>query len=171
MSSKQPPIPVEMQTSLWYTGWVNEYYIRKPNTECLLCKKTIYRRPSEIEENKGRVFCGAKCYGISCRKEISCAACGKLLLSGLNKKTCSRSCANKHRTGIQYKLNLPKEKVADLRQIKLRLVEVRGAKCERCFYNKLEILHVHHKNRNRDDNDLKNLELICPNCHYEEHYL
>jgi len=50
-------------------------------------------------------------------------------------------------------------------------MEERGTKCERCGYKKYEILHVHHKNRNRNDNSMENLEIICPNCHYEEHYL
>ncbi len=148
-----------------------ENYIRKPNTKCSLCGELIYRRPSEIEKLQGRVFCSASCYGISCRKEIPCLVCGTLMLSGLNKKTCSRSCANKHRTGIQYKLNRPKDKVMTLRRIKIRLLELRGLKCERCSYSKSEVLQVHHKNRNRNDNSIKNLELICPNCHYEEHYL
>ncbi len=43
-------------------------------------------------------------------------------------------------------------------------------KCGRCTYSKYEILQVHHKDRNRNNNNLANLELICPNCHYEEHY-
>jgi hypothetical protein len=30
---------------------------------------------------------------------------------------------------------------------------------------------VHHRDRNRTHNDEENLELLCPNCHYEEHYL
>ncbi|MBI2551090.1 HNH endonuclease [Candidatus Uhrbacteria bacterium] len=30
---------------------------------------------------------------------------------------------------------------------------------------------MHHKDRNREHNQLENLELICPNCHYEEHFL
>lgn len=148
-----------------------EQYKRKPNTKCTLCSKAIYRRPSEIEENKGRVFCGVKCYGIACRKEVACVVCGKLMLSGLNKKTCSRSCANKHRAGIQYTMNRPKDKVVTIRSLKVRLLETRGEKCERCSYSKSEILQVHHKNRNRSDNRVQNLELICPNCHYEEHGL
>ncbi len=55
--------------------------------------------------------------------------------------------------------------------LKRRLIEERGHECERCGYEKTEILNVHHKNRDRSHNDLSNLELICPNCHGEEHYL
>lgn len=80
-------------------------------------------------------------------------------------------CANKHRAGIKYKLNRPRDKVVDQRRLKLRLLKLRGLACEICGYNKIEILHVHHKDRNRKNNDLDNLKLICPNCHYEEHHL
>jgi hypothetical protein len=111
------------------------------------------------------------CYGVSCRKEIPCLVCGKPILSGLNKKTCSRSCSNKHRVGIKYKIGSPKDKVKSQRFLKIRLLKERGRKCELCKYNKYEILQVHHKDRNRNHNNLENLLLICPNCHYEEHLL
>lgn len=42
--------------------------------------------------------------------------------------------------------------------------------CERCGYNSVpEILGVHHKDRNRANNKLENLETLCPNCHSLEH--
>jgi 5-methylcytosine-specific restriction endonuclease McrA len=111
------------------------------------------------------------CYGISCRKEKPCVICGKPILAGLHSKTCSRSCANKHRTGIQYKMNRPKDKVKYYKALKTRLIKIRGRTCEKCGYNKIEILQVHHIDKDRNNNDLANLELICPNCHFEEHYL
>jgi hypothetical protein len=148
---------------------VSEQYKRKPNTKCSICGKEIYRRPFQIKG--GQVFCGLVCRGISDRKEIPCSVCGKLILSGLNKKTCSRACANIQRTGIKYHLGSPRDKVKYQKGLKLRLLKKRGRKCERCDYDKYEILQVHHKDRNRKNNDLKNLELICPNCHYEEHFL
>ncbi len=150
---------------------MTEKYKRAPNTKCIICGKPIYRRPFEIQENKGRVFCNMACYGISCRKEISCVICGKSILSGLNKKTCSRSCANKNRIGIKYKQNRPKDKVKSYKALKIRLLKQRGRVCERCGYSKYEILQVHHKDRDRVNNNLDNLLLICPNCHFEEHYL
>lgn len=111
------------------------------------------------------------CYGISCRKERPCVVCGKLILAGLKKKTCSRGCANKHRAGIKYKLNQPRSKVKSYRELKIRLLQKRGRVCEKCGYNKYEILQIHHKDKNQSNNDLDNLELVCPNCHFEEHFL
>jgi hypothetical protein len=160
-----------ISNDLWYTGWVAEEYKRNPNIKCIVCQKPIYRRPSEIERNTGRVFCSMTCYGVSCRKEAPCVVCAKPILSGLNRKTCSRSCANVHRTGIQYKIHSPRDKVKSQRSLKIRLLNQRGKSCERCRYSKIEILHVHHKDRNREHNELENLELICPNCHAEEHHL
>lgn len=150
---------------------MTEGYKRNPNTKCIICANPIYRRPQQIQENNGRVFCGLVCYGSSCRKETPCVVCGKLILSGLRKKTCSRSCSDTQRVGIKYKMNSPRNKVVSQRALKMRLLGDRGKSCERCGYDKHEILHVHHKNRDHNDNRLENLELICPNCHYEEHYL
>jgi hypothetical protein len=149
---------------------VKEPYTRKPNTFCLICSKAIYKRPCEIEQNSGRVFCSMKCYGISCRKEKPCLVCQKPILAGLHKKTCSRACANIHRTGIQYLRNQPKNKVKWYLGLKKRLVEARGNECQICGYCKHDILQIHHKDKDRTNNSLANLELVCPNCHAETHY-
>jgi len=148
-----------------------EKYKRNPNTKCNICGKAIYKRPIQLNFNKGRVFCSRTCYGISCRNEKPCAVCGSLIMSGLNKKTCSRICSNIHRAGIKYKIGRPKDKVESHRGLKIRLLEERTKGCGRCGYNKIEILQIHHKDRDRNNNVLENLELICPNCHSEEHYL
>lgn len=150
---------------------MSEQYTRRPNAKCQVCGKAIYRRPGELKENKGRAFCSSACFGKISRKEVPCVVCGKAILAGQNKKTCSRACANAHRAGMKYEHNRPHDKVKRYQLLKGRLLELRGIKCERCNYSKAEILQIHHKNRNRDDNRLSNLELICPNCHYEEHHL
>lgn len=144
-------------------------YSRNPNTFCLHCSTAIYRRPSEIRI--GRVFCSSKCFGAVNRKERPCVVCGKGILARRNKKTCSRACANKNRAGIRYKVGRPKDKVVAARAIRNRVIQERGPACERCGYSKEPVLHVHHRDRNHSNNALENLELICPNCHYEEHYL
>jgi hypothetical protein len=136
-----------------------------------MCGKPVYRRPLQIKGAKGRVFCGQVCYGISCRKEKACAVCGTLILASANKKTCGRECANRHRVSIKYKIGRPRDKAEHYRSLKLRLLGERGEKCGRCDYGRMEILEIHHRDRNRENNSLENLELICPNCHAEEHYL
>lgn len=108
---------------------------------------------------------------MSCRKEIDCIVCKRPILSSSHRITCSRSCSNKHRKGIKYKIGRPKDKTKIFRVLKSKLTKGGKSKCERCDYNKIEILQIHHKNRNRNDNNLDNLEILCPNCHYEEHYL
>jgi predicted nucleic acid-binding Zn ribbon protein len=148
---------------------MGEPYTRNPNTRCLICSKPVYRRPAEIE--RSRVFCSSECFGIACRKEALCIVCGASILARKNRKTCSRACSNTYRTGIRYKIGRPKDNVKDQRAAKLHVFASRGEKCERCGYNKKEVLNVHHKDRNRKNNDLNNLELLCPNCHAEEHYL
>lgn len=153
----------------WYTGRVAELYKRNPNIKCFICTKPIYRRPVEIK--RGRVFCSAECYGVANRKETPCVVCGTLIQAHANKKTCSRRCANTHRAGILYRVGSPRDKVKDQRAIKLSVFTSKGEECQRCGYGKKEILNVHHKDRDRKNNDLDNLELLCPNCHAEEHYL
>lgn len=147
-------------------------YKRHPNTKCVVCGEFVYRRPAEIQKNKGKVYCTSVCYGLASRKESPCMVCGTPILAGAHKKTCSRLCANRHRTGIRYKLSEPrKDKVKSQRTLKLRLLRQRGTVCERCGYSKYEVLQVHHRDRDTNNSNLKNLELICPNCHAEEHYL
>ena len=155
----------------WYTFSMKEKFIRNTNTKCCVCDTLIYRRPSLLKESDGRAFCSVSCYGIHCRNERPCIVCGKPILAHFHKKTCSRSCANTNRAGTKYIGSPLKDKVRNQQSLKLRLLKDRGKKCERCGYRKFEILQIHHKNRSRIDNDMSNLELICPNCHYEEHLL
>lgn len=43
--------------------------------------------------------------------------------------------------------------------------------CERCEYAQHEAaIIVHHKDRNRSNNDVTNLEILCANCHAIERY-
>src|SRR3989344_2196689 len=139
---------------------MGERYKRNPNTKCAICSRAVYRRPIQLAESNGRAFCGQACYGISNRKETPCVICHVPILASAHKKTCSRACANKYRTGIHYKIGRPRDKVVAARMMRVRLLEERGVACERCAYSKKEILHVHHKDRNRNNNDPSNLELI-----------
>jgi hypothetical protein len=44
--------------------------------------------------------------------------------------------------------------------------------CTICGYNRYpEVLVVHHKDRDRSNNEVSNLEILCPTCHEEHHFL
>lgn len=147
---------------------------RNPNVTCYICQTPVYRRPGVLKLSNNKAYCSQVCYGKSCRQEVPCLVCKTPILSGANKKTCSRACANKNRTGIKYKQGSRrplKDKVTASRLLKKRIIDQRGAYCERCRYDVCQILQIHHRDRNRDNNELENLELLCPNCHASEHYL
>lgn len=150
---------------------MQECFQRKPNTVCKICGKSIYRRPVLLRQSSGRAFCSKYCFGIFCRREHPCVICGKPILGSLHKKTCSRVCANKNRYGIHYKIGRPKDKAKTFPALKEKLLKIRGRKCERCSYSIAEVLQIHHRDRNRGNNSLHNLEVLCPNCHFEEHLL
>jgi len=84
------------------------------------------------------------------------------------KATCSHGCAN---TYFRSGLNNGMFKASGHGNYRHYAMLKFPHKCNRCSWAiKKEILHVHHKNRDRNDNNLSNLEILCPNCHYLEHY-
>lgn len=61
------------------------------------------------------------------------------------------------------------ETLADYRALAFRAYP---HECSSCGYSKHpEILEVNHKDCDRKNNSLKNLEILCPNCHAEFHFL
>ncbi len=143
---------------------------RIPNCTCNICNKEIYRRPFQIRN--GPVFCSTYCSNK--RKQHlgkPCPICNNLLKR--NTKYCSRECSNKGRVGIKYGIGSPNDNAAKYKKIKDILISIRGAKCNRCEFDKIEIIQVHHKKERSkgggDEHD--NLELLCPNCHVWHHYI
>ena len=142
---------------------------RKPNVKCSVCSKEFYKRPSEIKVSKsGNVFCSKECYGKSSRKEKKCSICGNTFIG--NKKHCSMKCSNISRKGIKYFTGRRKDKVNSSTLLKKRLIEDRGDCCENCGYNNVNVLQTHHIDENNKNNEMDNLKLLCPNCHYTIHY-
>lgn len=53
--------------------------------------------------------------------------------------------------------------------LKKHLIELRGHQCENCknflWFEHPITLEVHHKDGDKTNNSLDNLQLLCPNCH------
>ena len=122
-------------------GCRNKFYFTKPkepNVRCAMCSKSFYIKPYRLKVSKsGLVFC--------CRK---CKDRAQRLIGGL--------------TDIQP------SHYGSGNRIKYRVLafEHYPHKCNCCGYdNNVDILEVHHIDNNHNNNDVSNLEILCPNCH------
>ena len=148
--------------------WDNMKMKRNPNCECKVCKKSIYRRPFQV--TGGSVYCSRQCTGIDQQKTKVCKICKSPYLG--NKVTCSRSCANKARSGIRYTKEGKFDKAYKGKALKEKIAKTRNGICERCCNNNYAILQIHHvtERHKGGTDDLDNLELLCPNCHMTHHH-
>lgn len=113
---------------------------KQPNSKCHMCSKLFYRSPSSLNTKTGYVFCSRVC-----KEEAQTIKAGNLF------KIPHYGTENKNYRKIAFDTFLNQ--------------------CNRCGYNKYpEVLVVHHVDRNRSNNNSKNLEILCPTCHMEEHY-
>lgn len=132
---------------------------------CLECGSVFSHISSRANKAK---YCGPECYHKAMHRKGSvqykCVHCGTAFLDSpsTKRKYCSKACVNKaHKS----------EWKPDFTTVRKNMM-VRGmlTECVRCGYAEHpEILGVHHKDRNRKNNDLSNLEVLCPNCHSLEH--
>jgi 5-methylcytosine-specific restriction endonuclease McrA len=98
------------------------------------------------------------------KTQYNCIHCGISFLGAAsqNRKFCSRSCINKE-SKKTFKPSFTTVRKAMISRDLLK-------ECSRCGFDKFpQILGVHHKDRNRNNNDMSNLEVLCPNCHSLEH--
>ena len=113
---------------------------REPNSECAWCGFRFYAKPSRVKKSKSGLI-------FCCHEHKDAAA---------------------HLEGIpdihprQYGSGSSYRKLA---------IRVYGAECSQCGYDRHpEILEVNHKDCDRTNNSLNNLEVLCPNCHGEFHF-
>ena len=170
-----------------FVGWVSTRYCsvecRKSSfrqsprfsgihKDCEQCGKNFYVMPNAI---KTRKYCSKECNINSQKSRMSkeCLICNKMMTfkkcKDNRKKYCSVECkkvALRTNKRLDISANFKDCKTLKLRMNDIGLVE----KCNRCSYSVYkEILVVHHIDRNRKNNTLKNLEVLCPNCHAIEH--
>lgn len=145
----------------------------------------ISDRPKRIFKNNSENFCSHKCWADTTSQRsmvnMSCSFCENLFKrrqSHLNKSKsglyfCSRVCKD---NAQRLENNFPEIRpdhygsgITNYRNIAFR---TNDKKCFVCGYDKYpEILQVHHIDRNRNNNTIENLKILCPTCHMEDHFL
>ena len=150
-----------------------------PQILCTTCSTQYYAKPSHINKGWSKA-CSLECRNIQMRtgSTVNCHQCSKEVYK--NKSTLRRSesnlffCCKSCQTIWRNKL-YTKEKHANwttgkssYRNILLR--EDRLLVCCKCFTTDSRILAVHHRDKNRDNNNASNLTWLCHNCHYLVHH-
>lgn len=151
---------------------------------CLTCSKHFDAPLREVKRGNGK-YCSRSCSSSSNERRkkpnITCAHCNKPFYKSARRQTYSKSglffCCREHKDAAQrieglkaihpdhYGTGNP---LYSYRALAFRKLE---HKCGRCQWHKItEVLEVHHKDCNRANNELSNLEILCPNCHAEEHF-
>lgn len=153
---------------------------------CLNCDKEFEAPLKEIKRGNGK-FCTSKCagiYGYSKKSKpelnVECRQCGKKFHK-------SKSRIEKSKSGLFFCCRKCKDTAQSLfggiteiqpahyntgngervyRNIAFRY---KDCKCERCDFDNPLAIVVHHKDRDRTNNIIDNLEVLCCNCHSIEH--
>lgn len=136
-------------------------------TICKICDTEFTHISSRANSAK---YCSRKCYhkAMSTKGtvEIKCRHCESLFFTSpydaKNRLYCSRACTKKE-SKLTWKASYTTVRSALLRR---NLIQ----SCDICGYAKIpQLLGVHHKDHNRNNNELFNLQVLCPNCHSEVH--
>lgn len=146
---------------------------------CRTCGETFLAKPSHIKNGFAK-YCSVMCSHESARTGVwvLCSGCGKKVYrtpkyinqSKSKKYFCSKSCQTVWRNKVfsgERHANW-KHGNASYRSIMTRAG--REQQCELCHMTDTRVIEVHHKDRNRLNNDLVNLAWLCRNCHFLVHH-
>lgn len=152
-------------------------------TECPNCKNEFEaekRRYNASIKNGSKLYCSGLCYyksKLTGFKE-NCKNCGKEITVTKSRKAKSKTgnlyCSKKCSTIVNNSLfrkweNNPLFKNGGTKYRVFKLRNTKDPKCEKCSNDDIRVLQVHHKDKNRKNNKIENLQLLCANCHLIEH--
>jgi hypothetical protein len=144
--------------------------------KCEVCTSIFVRQKRQL---KDRHTCSRTCTNIATGSlvELKCDHCGsdftkaksKLSGSKSGKYFCSRSCKD---SAQRYMVEIQPNHYGTVTGItcyREKAFKYFKPICSSCGFNIKAALDVHHKDRNRENNELDNLEILCANCHRIEH--
>ena len=146
-------------------------------TSCLFCGATVYRIKQKLKPTN---FCSRKCLQDAHNHKVSCAICQKPFTIKSSRyeqsksKTffCSVDCHSRGQLTSSGLTNIQRKDAGNGQHYYRSLAWNNLVhRCSVCHYDKIpEILEVHHKDCNRRNNQLTNLEFLCPTCHEAFHF-
>lgn len=149
-----------------------------PFVSCRTCQCVFDAKNSEIRRGGGK-YCSRKCFP-RFKKQVkeancTCAQCGSRFHVTESKlleyNFCTRTCKDRAQRIGGVKAIQPAHYKDGSTNYHDKATNHFGYKCNRCGYCKYPIHEVHHKDRDRTNNTIENLEVLCGKCHDEEHYL
>jgi hypothetical protein len=157
---------------------------------CLTCKALFNAPEREVKRGNGK-YCSKECCKLGVAKNhkerysqinqpnVECAYCQKPFYIKESRKSTSKSglffCSREHKDlaqRIEFGLVEIHPDHYNKGERNYRLIALRNLPnhCNRCGYERnISVLQVHHKDRNRSNSSIENLEILCANCHAEEH--
>lgn len=149
---------------------------------CLTCRTPFDAPLKEIRRNKGK-FCSLSCASKSPTKFLRkpntlCAQCGKNFFRAPSKKAnsksgihfCSRSCKDQSQRIGGIAAIQPPHYGNGLFNYREKAFRENPPICKGCGYKAhRDVLEVHHRDKDRTNNTVANLVLLCPTCHSEVH--
>lgn len=158
---------------------------------CLTCGKEFNAPQRDITRGNGK-YCSRKCFGASpvvIRRKpkmtiLICAFCDAEFSRRLSRvredgsksglRFCSRVCKEKAQSLDGGLKEIQPDHYGTAKEeyrYREKAFSFYPKECTKCGYKEVvEVLQVHHKDRDRTNGDIANLEVLCPTCHMVEHF-
>lgn len=144
--------------------------LKRENILCLECGDEF-----SCCRKENRKFCNHSCSAsfnnkLKKKKERFCLCCSSVIASRFNSKYCSKNCCLLDKKNKRYEL-VENSNICSIKTIKSYLIEKYGNKCMKCKWCEVNPIsgkvpiELEHIDGNSENNNLENLELLCPNCH------
>ena len=149
-----------------------------PDVNCQICRKVFYVKPSHQKLGFGK-YCSIECRSESQKRgsKVNCYICSKevwkspkeLERSKSGLYFCSKLCQTKWRNSFFSGENHSNWNCGKTIYRKMLIDSGKEMRCRVCEIDDKRVLTAHHKDLNRNNNQLDNLEWLCLNCHHIEH--
>ena len=130
-----------------------------------------YRKQKRFEGATQEHYCSKTCYSNDNTKvSLVCGHCGVTFLRKASRLENSKSgiyfCCREHKDLAQtYMKEIRPSHYGEGRDYRTLAFKHYPAECSVCRYSNKEALEVHHIDKDRNNNSIENLQILCANCH------